>query len=465
MTESTVERWEPQAPPSFARVPDGLRAQLGNALADLVEIRLVAEELPSLRRFVGMRMYLGRGRPATARVLTLVFLDLVNGPAIVNVSDLSRRAGASRPTVYRALHFVSEPERGQPKLIRLDQRATGPRRPGRWQIRPDILESQTTLKHGPSAASVNLGDPIEAKDNFQTSSPETGHESALTSSPLLGVPPAAGHPGNTEADPKSLLAWMGSPSVDLDRTPTFSERRKMAAALRLAEDVNCGIADAVLNALFWRRSAPLRVWKATILALLDAGDRFTRPAPPRHFGGGIVEIGWQAPPEHWSRQSSTELAWRARHGLKILCADPAAVAAFLTAVELGTLPEDSAPAAVQEHVKRIEAQLTAMYAAAASHERCPLCNKWVKLGPLPTVDEAKRVDGNFAFRVLRTIPEWRETAPGEKRKRTRFVRDNYRTLSQFGPHVFTERTGPHLCAVTLITKRHFLKQKLKGVRC
>jgi len=106
-----------------------------------------------------------------------------------------------------------------------------------------------------------------------------------------------------------------------------------------------------------------------------------------------------------------------------------------------------------------------MYAAAASHERCPLCNKWVKLGPLPTVDEAKRVDGNFAFRVLRTIPEWRETAPGEKRKRTRFVRDNYRTLSQFGPHVFTERTGPHLCAVTLITKRHFLKQKLKGVRC
>jgi len=464
--EATKTRTATEIPPRFDRLAPALCKQLGPGLADLVEIRLDDAQLIGFNRFLGLRHAAGRGRASTARTLALLFLDLCYGPAIVNICDLARRAALSRPSVYKAIAFVAEPEHGQPKLIRLDQRPTGPRRPGRWEIRRDILEnsiSQRTQEKAASAASVNSKDSIEA--NFKTTSPETGHE-ALTSSPLLGAArPPLGILSNIEADPKSLLAWMDSPSVDLNRTPTFSERRKMAAALRLAEDVNCDVANAVLDGLFWRCSAPLRVWKTAILALIDAGDRFTRPAPPRHFGAGIVQIGWQAPPEHWSRQSSTELAWRARLGLKILCADPDAAAAFLTAMELGTLPEDSAPDAVQEHVKRIEAQVRDIYAAAAVRGTCPLCGKLVKLGPLPTVDEAKRIDGTFAFQVLRTIPEWRETAPGEKRKRTQFVRDNYRTLAQFGPHVFTERTGPHLCAVTLITKRYFLKQKLKGVRC
>jgi hypothetical protein len=259
------------------------------------------------------------------------------------------------------------------------------------------------------------------------------------------------------------LRWLDSPALDLDRVPSFNERAKMAAALRLCSGVDPEIASATLGALFWRRSAPLRVWRAATVALVNAGDRFTRPSPPRRYPSGVIQVlSCEAPPEHWSKQPPRELEWRARLALRILVADPTAVAAFVVALELGTLPEDSAPAALARHIERIDAQLRAVYAAAVTHEKCPLCEKWIKLGPLPTIDESRRLDDNFAFQVLHTIPSWQEAkTPGQKRKRTLFPRDNYKDFALSGPRPYVDRLGPHLCAVTLLTKRHFLRKELK----
>lgn len=433
-----------------ATLPAALRCQLG-PIADDLDGRLDPDQLAGLRRFLGMKHAAGRGRAATARTLALLFLDLRDGPAVVNVSDLARRAGLSRVTTHRALAYVAAPTVGRPKLIRLGKAYTSPSgrggRPGRWQIRSDILEktaSQRPQEKAASSASVNLSTLLP-----ETTTKPRADESALRASETSsgGLRPLS-TPAQTTG-PKSLLAWLDSPALDLNRAPTFSERRKMAAALRLCEGTNGEIATATLAALFWRRSAPLRVWRAAILALVSGvPDRFTRPREPRRYGAGIVEVGAGVPPEHWSRQSSAELEWRARIALRVLVADPTAVAAFVAALELGTLPEDSAPDALARHIERIDAQLAAVYAAATAHGKCPCCEKPVRLGPLPTTDERKRLPGTFVFRVLHELP-----------KGSRFPRDNWQ-LPGWGAH-----TGPHLCAVRLLTKRWELSQELKGVQC
>ncbi|MDD5646245.1 MAG: hypothetical protein PHW86_03660 [Candidatus Bipolaricaulis sp.] len=450
MTSGAATRETTEAPPRFDRLAVPLREQLGPALADLIEIRLDDAQLVGLHRVLGLRHAAGKGCKATARVLSLIYLNLFYGPRIVSVSDLARRAALSRPSVYKAIAYVAAPKVGRPKLIRLDPRATGPRRPGRWEIRPDILENvslQRAQDKAASAASVNSNDSIESEKT--TTKPQgQGPGFSGDSLSLMGsCAPRREAPSAETTAPKALLAWLDSPSLDLDRVPTFGERRKMAAALRICEDVDPEIASVTLDALFWRPSASLRVWRAAVLALVSSGDRFTRPAPPRRYPCGVVTVSTR-PPEHWSRQSSTELAWRARVGLKVLCADPAAVAAFLAAVELGTLPEDSAPDAVQKHVERIEAQLRDIYAAAADRGKCPLCGTRIRLGPLPTPDDCRRLPGTFVFRVLR-----------ELKKGSRFPRDNWQ-LPGWESH-----TGPHLCAITLLTKRWELSQGLKGVRC
>jgi len=327
--------------PVFARVPDELRRHLGAGIADLAEIRLMEEEFPSLRRFLGLRMYQGHGRPATARVLTLVFLALVDGPVILNVSDLSRRAGVSRPTTYRALRFVAAPTVGRPKLVRLDPRSTGPRRPGRWQIRPDILENaevRRAQENAASAASVNSKDSREAERQNQTSSPETGRDDTRTSpSTLLGLRPAAGHPCNDEA--ASLVQWLDDPNVNLGRPASFAESRKLAAAVRLVADRR--LADPLLAALFWRtRTLPLAAWRAAIHAIISSNDRWERPQRSQYHGDGFWTLRADPGDDHWAMVSRRELEWRARLAVQHLIADSSDAAGFAAILEDG-LPRTS----------------------------------------------------------------------------------------------------------------------------
>jgi hypothetical protein len=459
-----------QTPPQFPeRISAGFVAQLPPALArEVASLGVLQAE--GLRRFLGRRVSSGAGLRSTAGVLTALFLRLRSeAPTLVAVADLARSTGYGRPATYRALRYAAAPTVGRPKIERVSPRSTGPRRPGFWVLRAGIVPDLAELHAAGEAARVRqLRDQCitnankEEKD--QTSRPVAGPESPKTLSALLGAArPPLGTPART-ADPLALLRWLDSPALDLDRVPSFTERAKMAAALRLGEDVDPEIADATLAALFWRRSAPLRVWRAAILALVSgAPDRFTRPSPPRRYPSGVVQVlSCEAPPEHWSKQPPRELEWRARLALRILVADPTAVAAFVAALELGTAPEDSEPAALARHIERIDAQLAAVVGAAARRDKCPLCEKWIKLGPLPTIDESRRLDDSFAFQVLHTIPSWQEAkTPGQKRKRTLFPRDNFKDFALSGPRLYVDRLGPHLCAVTLLTKRHFLRKELK----
>jgi len=132
---------------------------------------------------------------------------------------------------------------------------------------------------------------------------------------------------------------MDSPALDLERVPTFSERRKMAAAFRLAADRR--LADPLLAALFWRaRTLPLAVWRSAVHALTAAADscRWREPERTRYCGNGVWMIGADPADSHWSRVSGHELEWRARLAVQRLVADSSDAAGFVTVLENGTPP-------------------------------------------------------------------------------------------------------------------------------
>jgi hypothetical protein len=109
---------------------------------------------------------------------------------------------------------------------------------------------------------------------------------------------------------------------------------------------------------------------------------------------------------------------------------------------------------VQKHAERVSAQLSAVHESASHWEACPLCAKPIALGTIPTRSEAARLSDTFAYRVLRTLPEWEATPPGERRKRSKFPRDNYRCGG-------VSYSGPHRCAITLHVQQWRLTQELK----
>jgi len=85
-----------------------------------------------------------------------------------------------------------------------------------------------------------------------------------------------------------LVGWLEH--TDLNRIPSDNERRKLSAAIRRIAPPDA--ADAVLDALWWRVHAPLRLWRAAFISL--------RESPPGACNRSL--IGWA---RHLLKQLST----------------------------------------------------------------------------------------------------------------------------------------------------------------
>jgi len=211
---------------------------------------------------------------------------LRDGAAVVNISELARRTGYSRPTIYRALIFFTR----FGKVRQIQAQRTGKRRPGIYTLNPAYLEemreSATAEEKGVSAASVNLSyNALQEDQETNQPRPSTGSADSKTTS-----------------DKKRLTGWLAQ--ADVKRPPTDQERRKLSVAIRLM--ICQDVANPLLDALWWRTKAPLRLWRDVIAAV---------------WGGvSVPDIG------------ETELTWCIRHGLKRLEQDGDRQA-FLDALE------------------------------------------------------------------------------------------------------------------------------------
>jgi len=166
---------------------------------------------------------------------------LRDGAAVVNISELARRTGYSRPTIYRALIFFTR----FGKVRQIQAQRTGKRRPGIYTLNPAYLEemreSATAEEKGVSAASVNLSyKALQEDQETNQLKPSTGPADPKTTS-----------------DKKRLTGWLAQ--ADVNRPPTARERRKLSVAIRLM--ISQDVANPLLDALWWRTKAPLRLWR------------------------------------------------------------------------------------------------------------------------------------------------------------------------------------------------------------
>jgi len=413
----------------LAQLPPGLDHDVGNL-----------DQLHSegLRRFLGRRVASGRGLRSTATILTFVYVFSLRfgGYSLIDVSEVARATGFTRPTVYKALRYVAAPKVGRPKLERVAPRSTGPRRPGKWALREGIVPTLAELHAaGESARVRQLRARCKAnvdKENYQTSRHTSGPDSLNCLSSQGTAAPCT--PTRT-TEPQDLLRWLDSSSLDLDRVPLFGERRKMAAALHLSA-VDRRIADVTLDGLMWRRSLPIKVWRSAIQGLVKSGEQFVRPEPPvtSHRNGFLVlTIAAEPPPDHWSKQTRTELEWRARLAVKHLAAHPADVAMFRRTLELGPPPTFDS---LNARIEAVRLELTALVDGVYSgpdfrHPKCPKCRMPVRLSP----------DHCTLF-------------------------DNYKQVSDhpnMGSNMYRTETGPHRCHTRLVDLlTHLTQQKARA---
>jgi hypothetical protein len=187
---------------------------------------LSSSELLAFRRFVGLALWRGEGRKATAEVLTRLFLDLKDAPAVVNVTELARRAEVSRPTVYRALRYVANPPGSiRPKIEKTYPKRDVAHRSAVWQIRSDILENerQTPHKQATTSTSVNLAKLPQLE---KQESHEYGVSAVSVNPPLSKYPPI-------ESKASVSVSLDGSSSFgDVVRESDPNEKRKLGISTK-----------------------------------------------------------------------------------------------------------------------------------------------------------------------------------------------------------------------------------------
>lgn len=223
----------------------------------------VQTAVPTVKQLARARFLRGARRASTQTVGGMIFALLANGPAVVNVAELGRQTGLSRPTVGRAVAFFARFGR-----ITLDedwQQGHGhPGRPARYALHPSFT---ACVGNCDSAKRVN-------PNNSRESKPRT---------PLKA----------TERTAEDLASFVRFENPQL--VPTARQRRRLSAALRL--QVAPALADALLAELWRRTRAPLSLWRDAIGAV------------------------WTDPPSSSSLDDDDELTWRVRLGLRDLAAD------------------------------------------------------------------------------------------------------------------------------------------------
>jgi len=221
------------------------------------------------------RFLSGAHRKSTRHIGEALWSILQDGAAVVNLSEVARRSGYSRPTIYRALAFFQR----HGKVRQIEPRRTGKRRPGIYTLNPayleEVRESATVEEKSLCGVSVNPSTTPQEDQKINQPRPTTGSVLQL----------------NDNDQRLKRTAWLAR--ADVDRPPTEQEKRKLSFEVRLM--IPPIVADPLLDALWQRSKAPLRLWRDVIGAI---------------WGGVSV-----------SDASEKDVLWCIRHGLKRLQQD------------------------------------------------------------------------------------------------------------------------------------------------
>ena len=137
------------------------------------------------------------------------------------------------------------------------------------------------VAHGQNRTQMPLGTAVEARfaaqlrpcikreDNYQT----TKDGMTTDFSPQGAVPPPAPPAQTVDQETAqgtdrlfALVNWLKR--ADLDRLPTAGEKRKLSRAIRLLAVPSVeGVGDSLIDALWWRSHATLRLWNAVVTEL------------------------------------------------------------------------------------------------------------------------------------------------------------------------------------------------------
>lgn len=259
--------------------------------------------------FAQKRFLSGAHRSSTRRIGEELFRLLEDGAAVVNLSEVARRTGYSRPTVYRALTFFTR----FGKVLAVDGYHTGQGhsgRPRKYRLNPayTVQDKETANSEEKGLSSKRVNPSTTPQEDLKHNQPR------LSTSPVLQL--------KDNDQRQKLTAWLAQ--ADVNRPPTDQERRKLSVAVRLMTPPM--LADPLLDALWWRVSAPLRLWRDVIGAI---------------WGGVSVPDA-----------SEEALVWAVRHGLKHLNEDGDRKA-FLDTLENEPLEEEK---------RRIRRRLTGLRA-------------------------------------------------------------------------------------------------------
>jgi len=191
------------------------------------------EPLP-LERFLGIA-YRKHGRglwKSTRTIGVTLFHTLKKGPQVLNIAQLARDTGYSRPTVYRALAYFSRFGKIEP----IDQRRTGKRRPCKYKLHDSYTEKQEAAKpqeKGRCSFSVNL-QRRESKDI----------------KPTKGLCPSF-----------SIDSFKNTP-----KSQHFNQTDKRRLSFLARRSCQSEVVSAVLSVL-WQRDAVAGVWLEAIRGL------------------------------------------------------------------------------------------------------------------------------------------------------------------------------------------------------
>ena len=167
-TETLTENVEGRkSPPPQPLLPDALKRQLGPRLAWIFEQEGNPVNVEGLRRFLGVRVFSGKGKPSTARVGAWFYFEFcpiwdsstgefpTPHARRISIAELARLSHVHRRTAERAVRYFTAPKTGRPKAHRVDQERTGKRRPCFYQLRSDICETGPRKAQKDAASSVS----------------------------------------------------------------------------------------------------------------------------------------------------------------------------------------------------------------------------------------------------------------------------------------------------------------------
>lgn len=240
------------------------------------------------------RFLSGARRQSTRRIGEEFWRLLKDGPGVVNLSEVARQTGYSRPTIYKALAFFTR----FGKVLAVDGYHTGQEhsgRPRKYRLNPAYTVNDKTFRS--QERKVETGKSAAAKESTANSEEKgvsskrvnpstTPQEDLKQDLPRLSTSSVLQLNNNDQR--QKLTAWLTR--ADVDRTPTDQERRKLSVTVRLM--VPPVVADPLLDVLWWRTKASLRLWRDVIGAIWGGTSAFDA--------------------------SEEELTWIVRHGLKRL---------------------------------------------------------------------------------------------------------------------------------------------------